>query len=291
MPEGPPCSKYHPSTRAWSGGGGPCTCGTAHLSVVSASGFTAPLQAGLQGQLPPIHYFQPRSGSGWTGQPLTLSFPPQAPPPPNAPEAPGRAGLYTHCPPSHPLFQSAISEATCSLRLLGSPTSFRFPAPRWNQVLSDLDRPLAELLRAHGDRPALYHVTPGRATVRMCDTSLRKKSRRVKGRKPEGASSSVAGPPTLGWRGSSGIGPGWGQWRLALARTGCPRLWGRGGAVRACCQGLLSGRRVWAVMGPEPVPGGSEQREMSLRSQQLCVPPHPPLGQRNSSCPQIRPEF
>lgn len=127
------------------------------------------------GCLQSIHYFQPRSGSRWTGQPLTLSLPPQAPPPPNAPKAPGHAGLCAHCLPSHPLFRSAISEATCSLRLLGSPTSFRVPARRWNQDLSDLDRPLAKPLRAHGDCLALHRATPGRARVRICDKSLRKK--------------------------------------------------------------------------------------------------------------------
>lgn len=166
MSEGPACSKHHPRTRGralrW------CCC--TPVCAFCLSGFTALLQAGFQGQLPPVRYFQPRSGSRWTSQPLTLSLPPQAPLPPNPPKGPGHAGLYAHCLPSHPLYQSATSEATCSQRLLGSSTSFRVAASRWNQVLSDLDRPLAEPPRAHGDRPALYTV-PGRARVCIYDTN------------------------------------------------------------------------------------------------------------------------
>lgn len=83
MSEGPACSKHHPRTRGralrW------CCC--TPVCAFCLSGFTALLQAGFQGQLPPVRYFQPRSGSRWTSQPLTLSLPPQAPLPPNPPKA------------------------------------------------------------------------------------------------------------------------------------------------------------------------------------------------------------
>lgn len=64
---------------------------------------------------------------------------------------------------------------------------------------------------------------------------------------------------------------------------------------RRGCQGLLcrglSGRRVWAVMGRNQcLEAVSRGRRATGPDSSVCLP-HPPLGQRNSSCPQTRPEL